>query len=83
MASVTEANRIDADLGDQWLQADALMRRAQLVLDWAGVNNIPTTVTPDMLAAAMGKVPYWCQGPANYLDMLLALRAALAFQTGT
>jgi hypothetical protein len=38
---------------------------------------IAQQVTPLMVGAAMQRMPYWNQGPANYLDMFLAINSAL------
>ncbi len=46
--------------------------RAEFVLDYLKAKDVRSS----SLAAAMGQMPYWNQGPSDYLHMAMALRAA-------
>lgn len=52
-------------------------RRAQLVIDWCANNGIECCVSHLQLATAMKRMPYWSQGPDNYLDLAQAVTAAV------
>lgn len=73
--------------------ADRILRADNLPADRGGMaeavieageraTNRKATVTAPVLAAAMGQMPYWAQGPGNWLDMLNALDAAFAQSEG-
>jgi hypothetical protein len=50
------------------------------VIAWCDRNDIPAPLIPKRLARAMGEMPYWNQGPSNYLDMVFAATALQARQ---
>lgn len=77
MTATELAQQISADI-KCWIGASST-ERAQAVLDWCQANGVDTSsITARPLAAAMGKFPYWKQGPSDYLDMVNSIAAFLA-----
>ena len=59
----------------QWVGVEPV-QRAQLVIDWCTRTGIACDLDASQLAAAMRRMPYWNQGPDNYLDFVEAYSAA-------
>lgn len=51
-----------------WVGVDSA-QRAQLVIDWCAKSAIECRTSQAQLVAAMKHLPYWSQGPDNYLDV--------------
>ena len=69
------SNRIDTDLSD-WMELDR-EKKAVAVPIWCHRNCVSNGLSAEMLEAAMAQMLYWSQGPAQYLDMVFALDAAV------
>lgn len=76
--SAAAAAEIDAYFtrAGTWMKRE---QRAAMVLDWCDVNGwfFDEDLTVRRLEAAMARMPYWQQGPANYFDVARAISAAL------
>lgn len=48
---------------------------AVFVIAFAKDHGIETTLTPELLERGMGQMPYYSQGPANFLDLIRAVHA--------
>ena len=74
MSTLKQAQQINEEVTEWPLDYPEI--RSQNVLSWCATNGIKTTLDGKQLMAAMQRFPYWDQGPANYLDFVLAYEAA-------
>lgn len=81
MATTEQAQAITAAFinGSQKWPPSSL-DRAKLVLEWCFEKNILITVKEDQLAAGMREMPFWSQGPRDYLDLAMAMTVAFALR---
>ena len=76
MSTVDQANKIVREIAGMWTTKTPI-QRAEAVIEWAAKESLDTRITGRQLVAAMGQQPYFMQGPAEYLDMLLSFTAAM------
>lgn len=69
--AVKEANDVESAFAGRWIGVEPLVR-ARGILEHAGRDP----KNGWKLSNAMQHMPYWSQGPSNYLDMVRALTAA-------
>lgn len=62
--------------GESWFEMNSEQKAAAVVNAIHAVENfIP--LTSAQLHAGMQKMPYWAQGPQNYIDFAMAFGSAL------
>jgi len=73
--SIMLAERINNEI-EGWCSTITDIEKARLVVNWCEVNKMNLTATPTQLHLSMMQMPYWSQGPSDYMSMLQALTAA-------
>lgn len=73
--SVALAERINKEI-EGWCSTATDIEKARLVVNWCDANKMNLTATPTQLHLAMLQMPYWNQGPSDYMSMAQALTAA-------
>ena len=74
--TVAKYARIQEALGS-WNPAGDRKANAARVLEAAKAEGYKLQCTPAQVALFMGEMPFWNQGPANYLDVALGLTKVL------
>lgn len=77
--TVAKYNRIQVavEARGPWSQVDNRAIRAARVMEAARAEGCVFQCSPLEVADFMGQMPYWNQGPSNYLDAALGLSLIL------
>jgi len=75
MATIEQAERINIEI-EGWCSTATDIEKARLVVNWCEANKMNLTATPTQLHLAMMQMPYWNQGPSDFMSMAQALTAA-------
>lgn len=72
------ASAIDSQAPSWFLKTP--WQRASWVILWCDHEKLRCNLNPEQLVAAMSRIPYWSQGPSNYLDFIIAYGATCQLQ---